>query len=320
MAASVSGPIFKYNSERTFAAYSMSLPLVLELQRLALNEDTSVVQLVRTAKLVAAKLKLPDAIDWIDRELNGYSDLTALPSYRILRGECRAINPFRGWVPVQFPDAQLDEICTQARIGQSLGSIEPLLSDDSDHALLHYPFEIEQTLQRMFQEQTRFAIRLSKGHLAGIFDAVRNLTLNWSLELEHAGVRGENMSFTLNEQKEARPVTQQFFIQNAGVVGNLSDHANVTNNQSVHGSLSIERVRDLVEQAKTSLPALPPSLAAEAGDVLDELTAEYRKASPDTGKLRGALSSLKAICEGAAGNIVASGITTAVTALLTHST
>ncbi|WP_250463920.1 MULTISPECIES: hypothetical protein [unclassified Caballeronia] len=296
----------------------MSLPLVLELQCLALNEGTSVLQLVRTAKLVAAKLKLPDAMDWINGELNGYTDLKTLPSYRILRGECRAINPFRGWIPVQFPDAQLDEICTEARIGQSLGSIQPLLNDDRDHALLHYPFEIEQTLQRMFQEQTRFAIRLSKGHLAGIFDSVRNLTLNWSLELEQAGVRGENMTFTLTEQKEARPVTQQFFIQNAGVVGHVSDEANVTNNQSVHGSLSVERVRDLVEQAKTSLPALPLPLAAAAGGVLDELTVESRKAAPDLGKLRGALCSLRTICEGAAGNIVASGITGAVTALLTH--
>lgn len=296
----------------------MSLPLVLELQRLALNEDTSVVQLVRTAKLVAVKLKLPDAIDWIDRELNGYSDLNALPTYRVLRGECRAVHPYRGWIPVQFPRVELDEMCTEARIGQSLGSIEPLLNDESDHALLHYPFEIERILQGMFQERTRFAIRLSKGHLTGIFDAVRNLTLNWSLELEQAGVRGENMAFTLSEQKEAQPVTQQFFIQNAGVVGNVSDHANVTNNQVVHGSLSVERVRDLVEQAKASLPALPSALAAEAGGVLDELTTESRKASPDVGKLRGALSSLKTICEGAAGNIVASGITAAVTALLTH--
>ncbi len=273
-------------------------------------------QLVRTAKLLAAKLKLPDAIDWIDRELNGYSDLRALPNYRILRGECRAINPYRGWVPVQFPDAQLDEICTEARIGQSLGSIEPLLSDESDHALLHYPFEIEQTLQRMFQEQTRFAIRLSKSHLTGIFDAVRNLTLNWSLELDQAGVRGENMSFTLSEQREARPVTQQFFIQNAGVVGNVSDHANVTNNQNVRGSLSVENVRDLVEQARAALPALPPSVASEAASALDELTAEFRKPSPDSGKLRRTLTSLKTICEGAAGNIVASGISAGVSALL----
>ncbi|EPX96165.1 MULTISPECIES: hypothetical protein [Ralstonia] len=296
----------------------MSLPLVLELQRLALDDNTSVVQLVRTAKLVAAKLKLPDAIDWIDHELNGYPDLQSLPKYRILRGECRAMNPFRGWIPAQLPDAEMDEMCAEARICQSLGSIEPLLSDDSDHALLPYPFELERILQKLFQEQTRFAIRLSKGHLAGIFDAVRNLTLNWSIELEQAGVRGENMSFTPNEQKEARPVTQQFFIQNAGVVGNVSDHANVANHQTVHGSLSVERVRDLVEQAKASLPALPQSVAAEASRVLDELTTESRQASPDVGKLRRALSSLKTICEGAAGNIVASGITAAVTALLTH--
>jgi hypothetical protein len=52
----------------------MSLPLVVELQRMAVSRDSSVIQLVRTAKLVTVKLGLTDAAGWIDRELNGYGN------------------------------------------------------------------------------------------------------------------------------------------------------------------------------------------------------------------------------------------------------
>lgn len=294
----------------------MSLPLVIELQRMAVDQSASVVQLVRTAKLVATKLAVADAVDWIDCELNGYRDLSYLPKYRIFTGECQAFNPIRGWIPVQFPDSELHDLCSEARVGQSLGSMEPLLADDSDHAMLPFPFEQQRGLQQLFREDMKFSLRLSKGHLTGIFDSVRNLTLDWSLKLEQAGVLGENMSFTLTEKQEAKPVTQQFFIQNAGVVGNVSDNATVTNNQQVTGSLSVDSVRDLVQQTRASINALPANTANQVSQLLDDLDRETCKSEPDEGRLRTALNSIRQVCEGAAGNLIASGLTAAITTLL----
>lgn len=295
----------------------MALPLVIELQKLAISPDTSVIQLVRTAKLVAAKLGLREATDWIDKELNGYGNLSELPGYRILHGECRAFNPYNGiWMHVQFPNADFQRLCSEGRVGQSLGSMESLVSGDSDYAFLNFLHEQQQVLQQMFQEQTKFAIRVTKGQLEGIFDSVRNLTLDWSLRLEQAGVLGENMTFTVTEKQEAKSVSQQFFIQNAGVVGNVTDNATVTNNQTAHSSLSVDRVRDLVQQAQSALPALPGDTAAQARTLLDDLDAESRKPSPNESRLRTVLASPRTVCEGAMGNLVASGITTAITALL----
>lgn len=294
----------------------MDLPLVIELQRMAVDQTTSVIQLVRTAKLIATKLALKDAIQWIDAELNGYPHLDSLPKYRILQGECQAFNPYRGWIPVQFPDAELHELCSTAQVGQSLGSMEPLLSNESDHAFLPFTFEQQRLLQNMFQEDMKFSIRLSKGHLVGIFDSVRNLTLDWSLKLEQAGVLGEKMSFTISEKAEAKPVTQQFFIQNAGVVGNISDNANVTNNQQATGSLSLESVASLMRQAEDSKGALPDQISEKVSKLLDELRQEVKKSAPDDGALREILRSIRQICEGASGNLIASGIIGTITALL----
>ncbi|WP_157661066.1 hypothetical protein [Burkholderia ubonensis] len=294
----------------------MSLPLVIELQRMAVNQDTSVIQLVRTAKLVATKLALSDTVAWIDSELNGYNDLLALPPYRVLPGQCRAFNPYQGWIPVQFPTADLHNLCSEARVGQSLGSMEPLLNNGSDHAFLPYPFAAERTLQDMFKEDMKFAIRISTTQIVGILDAVRNVTLDWSLQLEQAGVLGENMSFTLTEKREAQSVTQQFFIQNAGVIGNVSDNATVTNHQQVTGELSISGVRDLVEQVRTALPALPPETVGQVSPLLTEIDTEANKPQPNHGKLKAALASVRTICEGASGSLVASAIATGVQSLL----
>jgi hypothetical protein len=194
--------------------------------------------------------------------------------------------------------------------------MEPLLNNGSDHAFLPYPFAAERTLQDMFKEDMKFAIRISTTQIVGILDAVRNATLDWSLQLEQAGVLGENMSFTLTEKREAQSVTQQFFIQNAGVIGNVSDNATVTNHQQVTGELSISGVRDLVEQVRTALPALPPETVGQVSPLLAEIDTEANKPRPNHGKLKAALASVRTICEGASGSLVASAIATGVQSLL----
>lgn len=294
----------------------MRLPLVIELQSMAVNQDTSVIQLVRTAKLVATKLALADATTWIDSELSGYDDPSLLPSYRVLAGECVGLDPYRGWMPVQFPDAELQSGFSEAKVGQPLGSMESLLAGESDHAFLPYSFEMQRNLQHFFKRNIKFAIRLSNPHIMGIFDAVRNATLNWSLQLEQAGVLGENMSFTLTEKREAQSVTQQFFVQNAGVIGNVSDNATVTNNQQVSGALSVSGVRDLVDQARAALSALPPETARQVSPLLAEIDTEASKPQPNHGKLKAALASVRTICEGASGSLVASAIATGAQSLL----
>lgn len=60
----------------------MALPIVREPQQDALDADVPVVSLLRTAKTIAMKLGLSDALVWINRELDGYMEMAAddLPS------------------------------------------------------------------------------------------------------------------------------------------------------------------------------------------------------------------------------------------------
>lgn len=72
--------------------------IVLELEREALDENVSIEVLLRKAYLVARKLKLTDFEEWINNEQNGY--VGEVPKYRMIEGEYKALNPYKGWIPL----------------------------------------------------------------------------------------------------------------------------------------------------------------------------------------------------------------------------
>ena len=63
---------------------SEALPLIRKLQAEAADQNASVTNMLRIAKIAATKLNLTDALIWIDRELKGYDGLLTgeLPPYR----------------------------------------------------------------------------------------------------------------------------------------------------------------------------------------------------------------------------------------------
>src|SRR5438132_5610454 len=72
--------------------------LVTDLQRDILNSKKSVTEILRTAKLISAKLGLNDISGLIESELSGYSDLRKVPGYReMVGGNLYYFNPARGW-------------------------------------------------------------------------------------------------------------------------------------------------------------------------------------------------------------------------------
>lgn len=289
------------------------IPIILKLQADALDQDIPVATLLRTAKIIATKLNLTDALVWIDRELDGYMDIpiAELPKYRRLTGQPKGFNPYHGWQTIQYEDADTARFYAQAPIGQALGSIEEGLRTKKDRKGLFtfpYPPEIKAQIFKSLNHLNDVANFIDHHQLWGIVDAVRNLILNWTLELEKAGVVGENMTFTADEKREASPVSQNFFAQNVSVFGNASGNAQVSIQQTGTVTLDIERVRSFLGQVRTALPILPDSIRGKVEAVLAETEATALAKTPDQAGLRKLLTSLRTICEGATGNLVAEGI------------
>ncbi len=297
-----------------------NLPIVRQLQADAVNLAIPVATTLRLAKVIATKLDQTTALEWIDRELSGYADIPQdeVPTYRIIRGHPKGFNPIHGWQRIILPCEDSAEHYSTAVFIQPVAALENLIRRKDGHDseyMVSYPAEMGSTLREGIRIQTDVAIFLDVSQLMSITETVRNLILNWSLELEKAGILGEEMTFTAAEKEESGPVTQKFFIQNVGILGNVNDSATITNTQVVHAGIDLDVLKDFINETKAALAILPEAVRTELRPVIEGLEAESAQREPDSTKVRDYLQSVKAICEGVAGNVAAHGIVTLLTKL-----
>jgi hypothetical protein len=290
---------------------SKMIPIVLQLQKDAIDKNIPVANLLRTAKVIATKLDQNEALTWIDKELNGYMECSSeeLPRYRKLTGEPKAYNPYHGWQPIIFKGAKDLKLASKAPLGQALGSIEESLSNGKDgYFVFPYSPERKTNLIQAISYDTDVHLRLDFSQLWGVVDAVRNLVLNWSLELEKAGIVGSQMIFTVEEKVSAKAVTHQFFIQNVGVLGNVSDKAVVTNQQTASLNIDISKIENLLGQIDNIFSVLPNNTKQELAPLIEDLKGEIKKENKNPTKIKKLLQATYGICERVAGNLATQGI------------
>ncbi len=75
--------------------------LVPELVNAAIDASVSPGDLLRRALVVARRLAVPELVDWISSELNGYYS-GEVPDYRRVQGQLMAENPIHGPIPFFF--------------------------------------------------------------------------------------------------------------------------------------------------------------------------------------------------------------------------
>ena len=74
--------------------------------------------------MVARILKQAEWATWIDHELRGYPDDAKLPSYRVIRCELKARNPFRGLIPIIIDHPEIAEVVSTCSIGLPISGLE----------------------------------------------------------------------------------------------------------------------------------------------------------------------------------------------------
>ena len=175
--------------------------IVLELQKEAMDETISIEVLLRKAYLVARKLKLRDFENWVNQEQNGYENY--LPKYRYVRGEIKAWNPYRGWIPMVLPTSVADEVSCMP-LGMSISAI----SDSYNTSEGTVTLAVNAALTEFFNKSTdfiptKYVFFVSKSELYRIMSTVRNKILDWALLLEENNISGEGMAFTEKETETA---------------------------------------------------------------------------------------------------------------------
>lgn len=236
--------------------------LVLDLQQEVLKPDCDILNSLRKAHLIAAKLKLTEFDSWIMSELNGY-DRSQLPppKYRTIRGALKARNPYNGWIPVQCPDNRTEELLCSKTLPMSISEIIELSSRSSGAFRMQLPAEVANWIMESSEMPIPMQIVLSVSthYLKSIIEQVKNCLLEWTIKLEATGILGEDMRFSQEETNMAKEIPQQINNYYGTVVnGDVSqsqvvsgDHNSIAFNYGQASDL-MKKVRDSIEREQLS--------------------------------------------------------------------
>ncbi|MEM7203919.1 MAG: hypothetical protein AAF628_26900 [Planctomycetota bacterium] len=286
--------------------------IVLELQRDALDSAVSISDLLRKSLLVARKLGLTDFEAWVKKEMDGYGSEQP-PDYRIARGEVRAWNPYHGWQPVIFQDPdEADRLCRRA-FGDSVAQLEDLIGRGGDDKSGTFHIPLPQGMQRQldravdFPVPTNYSLFTERTALVRALDAVRNVVLNWAIELEQQEILGDGLSFTPQEKSHAAAPSlnvNNFF---GTVHGSQFQQGNATATQTISNDQWIDSVRDVVNELRRDLQRLDLDDLRSRELQAEVATAEVQLDSPSPKRsiVSECLGSARRILEGAGGTLAA---------------
>jgi hypothetical protein len=243
------------------------------LQVAIVDGQQSITQLLRHTKLIAAKLNLSDIEEWVDLELSGYTPNdtnTAIPDYRRIGAQSLAIhNPYRGW---QYAG----DVNRRVEVWQPITEIEELSRQEECFYTPNEKYTITDTLGTTSKSQWPQRLIISPSEFKGVLEAVRNELLQWAINLEKRGIKGENMDFNEQEKQQASSIVYNIGTVH-GAVGNVSNSPVTFYDNKTMNQLFVEKnmpkqdrreLEDILDELKTAEPAKKKSLAARAEELI----------------------------------------------------
>ena len=229
--------------------------IVLELQREVIREGCDVLNLLRKAHVIAAKLNLEKFDKWVLSELNGYKNKDSIPEYRSINGSLKGWNPYHGWLTVTLLDKSLEKVLCTKKEGESLGALIELEKKSDGFFLIYFNAELNSIVNslREFPLPTRYSLHCSSHQIKSIVEHVKNTILEWTIRLETEGILGEEMQFNSEEKESAKRITQTINIYGSANVinGDAPNSAIVAGNENTVTYTS--KVLNAVSEIESSL-------------------------------------------------------------------
>lgn len=185
--------------------------IVLELQQELLSKDCDILNALRKAHIIATKLKLIKFDFWIQQELNGYSKEKDAPEYRSVRGELKAFNPYRGWIPTIIKDYSLEQSICVRKLCEPISSLIDLYDkSDTNGIQITFSGEALDMLHNLFNTRIKmqYVLFVGANGVKEIIEHVKDCLLQWTLQLEEVGIMGDDLSFTSQEREKAQALPQ----------------------------------------------------------------------------------------------------------------
>jgi hypothetical protein len=254
------------------------MSIVRDLQKLALDSKSDITQLLRQTYFAARKLKIKDLENWAKSEMDGYQE--NVPTYRHIRGEVMALNPYHGWFPVGFQNAH--DVAEKLSIWHcplSVGEIQVIIHDSTEgFAWCSFPSQTEQYLRETlispgtrFKPQFQTKLKIPSTQFHSILNTVRNYILDWSMKLEEDGILGEEMTFNEKEIQMAathnymNSIIYQGNVQNAQAQGTANSSNQTMTIGTAEFDATLKQIVDNIQKAAGATAEQAELAEAHAG-------------------------------------------------------
>ncbi|MDX7837543.1 hypothetical protein SJS85_19265 [Aeromonas caviae] len=176
--------------------------LIPQLVDMASTPDIKTSDLLRRALVAASLLGVKELEEWLDSELNGYvRDGGKVHPYRIINCELMWINSGQKAcsLPVKLATQEIRSLV------HSISELEFWILERADvHLSLSPELERELKAKSQLPREVRLVQRIPIATIHGVVERVRNLVLQWALNLLKDGILGENLSFTEQEKQQGQ--------------------------------------------------------------------------------------------------------------------
>lgn len=180
--------------------------LVLELQKDVLDQSIYLPDLLRKALLVSRKLKIKDIEEWLNDELNGY-EAQSVPSYRIITGELKAFNPYRGWIPVDMGSELQASMCEHPTYDSVSQIIDLVERTETGTVIVKFSANLSTAFRNLMGRDFEPALHVPVHKLVRILDVTKTKIMDFALDLEARGILGEGIRFSKAEEQLAQSIT-----------------------------------------------------------------------------------------------------------------
>lgn len=232
------------------------MSLLRDIQEATIDSEKDLSVILRKCKVLAARLGNPEFKQWIENELNGYSDIDSLPDYRIISVHSKGhfSGPFQSGlknanIPLSCIPKDFHKNLSHTFLCESIAALESLLQKN-DGGFFQEPWNPDliayvgdKIYEDMLCMQAWKVIPASS--IVAALDAVRNRVLSFVLEIEAESPDvGEA---PVNSQPIDQERVQQIF--NTYINGNVQNVATGSNdvNQKAVNKINNENIiEDLI--------------------------------------------------------------------------
>lgn len=224
------------------------MSLLRDIQEMAVSSESDIATLLRKCKILAVRLGNDDFKNWVDQELNGYPDVSNLPTYRKLRTE--SVGDFSGPFGSGLKNAPIPPFCvpeefrekvTYSYLMQPVSAYASLIDKNHErtNAIEKWPSEMVALFgMNVYKNMNCLSAWkiIPYNSLVALIDTIKTRILNFSLEIEiEAPDAGEA---PVNKPPIPQDKVSQVF--NTYISGNVQNVSTGGSNFKQKASLSLE--------------------------------------------------------------------------------